>query len=210
MTKKIPALSFAAGFLLIEILGIGLCSCGSPDRPKGWTAETHGNGAISNYEVVLAQNEVKRLDVTISSTNWRLMLDDMTELLGEFGTLGGEPGGNPGEPGGEPGGEPPSLEMIAGCEGKTAGGVYVISMENGEASGTCVTMKDKLYCSVEGGMRSSIRNPIWVPCTVEFEGKTWWHVGVRFKGNTSCVRLALLWHPTFKSKQVLYRGYVAQ
>jgi hypothetical protein len=29
------------------------------------------------------------------------------------------------------------------------------------------------------------RNPIWKPCTLEFEDKTWYHVGVRFKGNSS-------------------------
>jgi len=28
-------------------------------------------------------------------------------------------------------------------------------------------------------------NPIWAPCTVEFEGKTWWYVGIRFKGQSS-------------------------
>ena len=31
----------------------------------------------------------------------------------------------------------------------------------------------------------SERNPIWVPCEVRFHGKTWWHVGIRFKGNSS-------------------------
>jgi len=29
------------------------------------------------------------------------------------------------------------------------------------------------------------RNPIYVPCTVAFEGQTWWYVGVRFKGNST-------------------------
>ena len=28
-------------------------------------------------------------------------------------------------------------------------------------------------------------NPIWVPCTVEFEDRTWWYVGVRFKGQST-------------------------
>jgi len=31
----------------------------------------------------------------------------------------------------------------------------------------------------------SIENPIYVPATVTFEGKTWTHVGLRFKGNSS-------------------------
>jgi hypothetical protein len=29
------------------------------------------------------------------------------------------------------------------------------------------------------------RNPIYVPCTVAFEGQTWWYVGIRFKGNST-------------------------
>ena len=28
-------------------------------------------------------------------------------------------------------------------------------------------------------------NPMYVPCTVEFEGNTWWYVGVRYKGQSS-------------------------
>jgi spore coat protein H len=28
-------------------------------------------------------------------------------------------------------------------------------------------------------------NPMWVPATIEFEGQTWTHVGVRYKGNSS-------------------------
>ena len=28
-------------------------------------------------------------------------------------------------------------------------------------------------------------NPVVVPCTVAFEGKTWWYVGIRFKGYSS-------------------------
>ncbi len=35
------------------------------------------------------------------------------------------------------------------------------------------------------GMGEADANPIWRPCTFEFEGITWWHAGVRFKGNSS-------------------------
>ena len=37
----------------------------------------------------------------------------------------------------------------------------------------------------QGPLGPSIRNPIWVPVTVEFDGKTWWQVGFRYKGNTA-------------------------
>jgi hypothetical protein len=28
-------------------------------------------------------------------------------------------------------------------------------------------------------------DPIWVPSTVTFQGRNWWHVGFRFKGNST-------------------------
>ena len=37
-------------------------------------------------------------------------------------------------------------------------------------------------------MNSSV-DPIYVPATVEFEGKTWWNVGFRYKGNSSLASL---------------------
>lgn len=35
------------------------------------------------------------------------------------------------------------------------------------------------------GMTGSFENPIFVPCSLFFEGKQWYRVGVRFKGNSS-------------------------
>ncbi len=31
-------------------------------------------------------------------------------------------------------------------------------------------------------------NPVWIPCTVEYNGNQWLHVGIRFKGNSSLRR----------------------
>jgi hypothetical protein len=208
---------------LLGILSSLQFSCGLPDRPEGWTEETHGEDATANYEVVFAQAEVKRLDVTISSSNWQVMLDDMHDLLGEFGTLGE---GSKDESGG-PSGDPPTQDMIAACEGKAEREACTVSTDDKDIPGTCAEMKDNLYCSIEvpnadnpcqdksegdeciisagslevtgtctlsgdslqcmneGEMRPPLRNPVWVPCMVEFEGKTWWHVGIRFKGNSS-------------------------
>ncbi len=36
-----------------------------------------------------------------------------------------------------------------------------------------------------GGTDLIPRTPVYVPSTVHFNGKTWWHVGVRFKGNST-------------------------
>ena len=36
-----------------------------------------------------------------------------------------------------------------------------------------------------GGGDFTSENPMWVAATITFEGKTWTHVGVRYKGNSS-------------------------
>jgi len=46
-------------------------------------------------------------------------------------------------------------------------------------------------CHVDGATRVTKETPIWVPATITFNGQTWAHVGLRFKGNTS---LAGAWH----------------
>ena len=35
-----------------------------------------------------------------------------------------------------------------------------------------------------GGLAST-DNPVYVPCQIDFEGSTWWHVGIRYKGQSS-------------------------
>ncbi len=36
-----------------------------------------------------------------------------------------------------------------------------------------------------GGTTFAEDNPIYVPCNIEFNGKNWYHVGIRYKGNSS-------------------------
>ncbi|MFI3248465.1 MAG: CotH kinase family protein [Rikenellaceae bacterium] len=43
-----------------------------------WSELTHSNAADPNYDVVFAQGEVLRLDITISSSNWSSMLSDLS------------------------------------------------------------------------------------------------------------------------------------
>lgn len=50
-------------------------------------------------------------------------------------------------------------------------------------------MQSDLSANLSGGggpgSSSSDYNPIWVPCSFEFNGKEWYEVGIRFKGNSS-------------------------
>lgn len=123
-------------------------------RPDGWEEETHGDEADANYDVVFKEAEVHRLDITVDPEDWQAMLDNMTEMFGEFGSGGGFMpfGAENGEQG-----ETPSWEDRA-------------DFDPGDFP------PDDMFPD---------ENPIWMPCTVNFQGKQWLHVGIRFKGQSS-------------------------
>lgn len=47
-----------------------------------WSESTHSNAVDPNYDVVFAQGEVLRLDITISSSSWSSMWSDLSSNLG--------------------------------------------------------------------------------------------------------------------------------
>ncbi|KAA3615815.1 MAG: spore coat protein [Calditrichaeota bacterium] len=51
-----------------------------------WTEATHGKGGDRNYEKVFPQDQVNRLDFVIDQDNWQVMLDDMEQQYGSFGS----------------------------------------------------------------------------------------------------------------------------
>ncbi|MDY0020270.1 MAG: CotH kinase family protein [Anaerolineae bacterium] len=110
-------------------------------RPEGWSEESHGKSADPAYDVVFPQDEVNRLDITISAANWEAMLEDMTTLYGEAGT--GDRGGS-GPQGGRPeGGDfaPPdglaAGEVMTGTQRGGPGGNF--APPGGLAAGQAIT-----------------------------------------------------------------------
>lgn len=83
-----------------------------------WTIETHSNDVDPDYDIVFEEGTIKRIDLTISDSNWEAMQADLDENL--------------------------------------TGSVDDIDF-----------------------------TPIWVPGTVSFEGKEWYKVGIRYKGNST-------------------------
>lgn len=176
-------------------------------RPVGWTDETHGKKAAGNYATVFPSDRVNRIDITIDAADWQAMQDDMTDMLGEFGgrSDGSSPSAGPPGDGGTAAQIPPEMvppEVFAACEGLQEGDACTVSVQGEVISGTCTMLSDgRLACIPEGmggpppvddsspgeGDQFSLlpRNPIYVPCTLEFEGQTWWYVGIRFKGNST-------------------------
>lgn len=97
--KMAKALSILLGMIVIlSLVAPSVSAQGreNPDRPTGWSEDSHGNSADPNYEVVFPQDEVNSITITINPENWQAMLDNMTDLYGEFGTRdeGGDMGGN--------------------------------------------------------------------------------------------------------------------
>jgi len=155
-------------------------------RPGGWGEDSHGNDVDPDYAMVFPADRVNQMAVVISAENWKAMLDNMTELSGARGSgggiggggLGGRPNGGvpaPSEGGFQPGGVPAGGGAPAPGEGgfqpggaPPAGGAGANPGGPGGGGGDLIS-----------------QNPMWVPGTIQFNGKTWTNVGVRFKGNSS-------------------------
>ncbi len=93
-----------------------------------WTAETHGDEAAPNYDIIFPQDKVNRIDLVISSSDWSEMQQDLSSNLSSS------------VPGERPGGDAPGTVDFT---------------------------------------------PVFVPASVFFNGKEWYNVGVRYKGNSS-------------------------
>ena len=54
-----------------------------------WTDETHSKNVDPNFAEVFDDTMVKRFDIVVTEDRWQSMLDNMTELYGEFGQTSG-------------------------------------------------------------------------------------------------------------------------
>jgi spore coat protein H len=68
-------------------------------RPTGWSKESHGNDLMPNYSVVFPNGKVNRLNITVSSTDWVAMQENLAEIFRGTGQPGG--GLQPQPPGGQ-------------------------------------------------------------------------------------------------------------
>jgi spore coat protein H len=150
-------------------------------RPTGWSDETHSKEASPNYEVVFPQDEVNRLDITISPDNWQAMLADMTSLYGEFGANPRGPGAGQGEPREQ---NQPAFDGQLPIEGQPPEDLHPPAGGQAPKNGEQLAGGNR---KPGGGarMEGDSHNPTWIPVTIEFEGDTWTNVGLRFKGNSS-------------------------
>lgn len=126
-----------------------------------WTEKTHGKSASPDYSVVFPSDKVQRLDIVITPENWKILNENLAQMVGSAnggsGTGGNQPGGN--TPGGDNlgGGMSPRNSLPGGNTG----------------SG----------CNINVGIE--LENMDYVPASVFYGGKEWYHVGFRYKGNSS-------------------------
>lgn len=258
---------------------------GSIIRPEGWTAKSHSGSAAPTPSIVFPQDTVNAIALKFDPGDWQALLDDMTDIYGEFGEnqMGGPPMDFPPESAavcrllaeGDKCTYKENQEEIHGtcqtmggggalhcfshegfhermmerlcvekhegdaCTGKMGpmdlhgvclphkrltcvsnqqldacatlkkGDACKLATPMGDMDGACDLRGTRAACIVEmgppGGKNGKGpagpgapggppiefgRNPIWIPCTVTFQGHTWTHVGFRFKGNST---LAMTW-----------------
>lgn len=176
---------FISSILLTTLL---LSSCSSYNlvkgttenivRPEGWSEITHSNTSKPNYDIVFPQNKVNRIDITISSSDWKLMQDNMTKLFGDPATRA-----NRGPMGGF---APPNFPNAS--PSPIASNMPNPNASNIPSPNTSSSPNPQRPPREMGGggkLSFSEEDPIYVSCTFKFENKTWNNVGIRYKGNSS-------------------------
>jgi hypothetical protein len=91
-----------------------------------WTDATHGSSTEPNYDIVFNQNEVLRLDIEISSSDWTSMQSNLSSVVNS-------------------------------------------------------SSFDRTTQEVE------VDDPEWFECSFSYDSLEWYHVGIRYKGNSSLV-----------------------
>ncbi len=216
MKKK---LSLMISILLIPALLLG---CNGTSDQSGTTSTasqsdsySHASDTQPDYAVVLPDDQVNQINITISPENWEAVQDDMIDKYGQAGsgdrTGGGQPGGGGGQPGARPdGGNPPQMDNADNTQG-----ISLVDTANVEATPTAEPtdgtgtnqppqgggnfnpqddanrpQRNDDNMGGRGGMGGMMdgddnENPIWVDAAISFNGETWEHVGFRLKGNSS-------------------------
>lgn len=143
-----------------------------------WTTATHSNDAKPDYDVVFPEDKVNSIEITITSENWEAIRADMISKAGnDFGAGGNMQGGNGQNPNNNGGnmGNPPANggNPDNGQTPPTNGGNPNNGQNppNGNGGG--------------GSLDIIPGDPIYVPVSFKYNGKEWYKVGFRLKGNSS-------------------------
>ncbi|WP_026994156.1 CotH kinase family protein [Flectobacillus major] len=191
------------------LVGVGMMSCqridtadpvtgttentGANFAVPDWTAATHGNQVQPNYDEVFPQEKVNALEIRLASGDWQKIREDMTEKFGgDFGASGttttnpgagggvGVPGagaGGGGVPGAGGGNIPPRDSTMIGGGGTPP-----------DSGGVAIPTTGGNNGAVAGATTFGTGEPSYFPASVKYNGKEWYKVGFRLKGNSSLSR----------------------
>ncbi len=194
--------------LTLSVAAILIIACGD-SRGSSWSERTHGSRVEPNFKEVFSDNKLRRIDITISAEDWSAMWADLDSNLMMMGG-GGRGGMMPPQQGGEmmggrpEGGMPPEGAFNGGRDSMMMGGrggMMGERRERGEMMGGRGGMMGERGERGERGGRGGMMGgggdpatqlndftPMWVSCTLSYNGIEWQKVGVRFKGNSSLQR----------------------
>ena len=211
--------NLAAAFLIAAFLVSCSGAAAEAESAETFASETQSNYSHSadtepDYALVLPDDKVNEITITLTPENWQAVLDDMGEKYGEFGSgqgMGRSRGGGRQPADGQADGQaqmqnPPEDGQT---ERPEMGGPDPRSQEGNdrtfpegaqpyaqpEERMTPPTNGEDAQERPQGGGRGmgggaimdgdDADNPIWVDATVTFNSETWEHIGFRLKGNSS-------------------------
>ena len=183
-------------------------SAQTAERPTGWTDESHGNRVAALYDIVMPDDRINEIYISFSPEAWAAEEADMIELYGERG--GSRGSSRQMRPGRTPDFAQLAVQLDRAESAVRAAFAYfpdfdaiaaALEVKSGElfqALGLPPGMRPPAERAPAGisflapgrnpdldRMQLAARNPIWAPVTVSFNGKTWWEVGFRYKGNST-------------------------
>jgi hypothetical protein len=162
-------------------------------RPTGWNESTHGQTAKPDYDRLFSMDRVHEVRITMSAASYTAVTEDLRAIAPGVGARGR--GGAPAAGGADP--FAPFIEAgAAACSERSAGAACTANGQEGQCNampaGPLVCMPAMPAGGPgpgrmgRGGAPQLIsRDPIYVSVTVEHDGRTWTHVGMRYKGNSS-------------------------
>ncbi len=203
LSAKASVLALLAWLLLVAI--VLPSSAQTTERPLGWTEDSHANRVPANYDLVLPDDRINEIYIRFTPESWAAEEADMVEIYGERGSGSGRPGRGGGF---GPRNRPNAVDLavqLGRSQAQVSAALAYLPDLAAVAEALALDI-DELISALGlpegfvppvgfggsgsgsgrgGGTVPSIRNPIWVPVSVEFRGQTWQQVGFRYKGNTA-------------------------
>jgi len=166
---------------------------------------SHAEDTDPDYAIVLPDDQVNEITLTLSPENWQAVLADMTEKYGEFGSsqgMGAGPGGRGGQvpqrgqPDAQAQGANPEMDAPQWDATAPAEMPNFENQRGEQAAPQPNEGQNRLPEGGPGGGRGQgmggmmmdgddDENPIWVDASITFNDEIWDHVGFRLKGNSS-------------------------